>query len=84
MTVVASDDSVTVAWAVLPDTPAPTLELFFIQKTPSGVETERRSFALSAHTGRLAFAVPALHSALAAVGRREGDRFVPLARSERR
>jgi len=79
--VAANDDGVTIAWSLAPETPAPTLELFLIQRTPAGVETGKRTVALAAPAGRLAFAVPALHSALAAVGRREGDRFVPLARS---
>ena len=82
--VAANDDGVTIAWALAPGTPEPTLELFLIQRTPAGVETGKRTVALGAPTGRIAFAVPALHSALAAVGRREGDRFVPLARSARR
>ena len=79
----ASDDSVTVAWALAPATPEPTLELLLIQKTPSGVETSKRAIRLDEPAGRIAFAVPALHSALAAVGRKQGDRFVPLARSRR-
>jgi hypothetical protein len=52
-----------------------------IQRTPSGVETMMRALPLIDLSGRVAFAVPDLHSALAAVGRREGDRFVPLARA---
>jgi hypothetical protein len=79
--VAANDDGVTVAWSLAAGTPEPTLELFLIQRTPAGVETGKRTVALSALAGRLAFAAPALHSALAAVGRREDGRFVPLARS---
>jgi hypothetical protein len=82
--VAANDDGVTVAWSLAPETPEPTLELFLIQRTPTGVETGKRTLPLASHAGRVAFAVPALHSALAAVGRREGDRFVPIARSPRR
>jgi hypothetical protein len=81
--VAANDDGVTIAWALAPGTPEPTLELLLIQRTPAGVETGKRTVPLATHAGRIAFAVPALHSALAAVGRREGDRFVPLARSTR-
>ena len=81
VTVQAGDDSVTVAWAVPSETPEPTLELFLIQRTASGVETSKRSLPLSAYEGRIAFAVPALHSALAAVGRKASGRFVPVARS---
>jgi hypothetical protein len=78
--IVANDDGVTVAWSLFPGTPEPTLELFLIQRTPTGVETGKRTVPLAAIAGRIAFAVPALHSALAAVGRREDDRFVPIAR----
>ena len=81
MHVTANDDSVTVAWAVPAGQPHPTLELFLIQRTPSGVETSKRRLPLPTPSGRVAFAVPALHSALAAVGRLQGDRFVPVARS---
>lgn len=81
--VAASDDSVTVAWSIEAQVPVPALELFLIQKTPSGVETNKRSFLLQAPAGRIALAVPALHSALAAVGSHEGERFIPLARSAR-
>jgi hypothetical protein len=84
VTVTANDDSVTVAWALPGTAASPVLELFLIQRTPSGVETSKRRLTLPAPTGRVAFAVPALHSALAAVGRAQGDRFIPVARSPRR
>jgi hypothetical protein len=77
----ASDDSITVAWALPPQTPDPELELLLIQMTPTGVETTRRAVRLPGCEGRVAYAVPALHSALAAVGQGEGPDFVPLARS---
>jgi hypothetical protein len=82
--VAANDDGVTVAWSLAPETPEPMLEVLLIQRTPSGVETTKRAVPLAAHAGRIAFAAPGLHSALAAVGRREADQFVPLARSTRR
>ena len=82
--VAASDDSVTVAWALAGAAAAPALELFLIQRTPSGVETSKRTLTLPGPSGRVAFAVPALHSALAAVGRHHNDRFIPIARSMRR
>jgi hypothetical protein len=77
------DNSVTVAWSLPPGTPEPALELLLIQRTTTGVETTRRSVRLEAPEGRLAYAVPALHTALAAVGYGEGPAFVPLARSRR-
>ena len=83
VTVAANDDSVTVAWSLPSSVAQPTLELFLIQRTPSGVETSKRSLPLPGPSGRVAFAVPALHSALAAAGRRRGERFIPVARSRR-
>jgi hypothetical protein len=80
--VAANDDGVTVAWALPPGTPEPVLELLLIQKTATGIETRKRALPLTAASGRVAFTAPLLHTALAAVGRREGDRFVPLARSK--
>jgi hypothetical protein len=79
----AGDDNVTVAWSLPSETAEPTLELFTIQKTPSGVETNKRSLRLTAYEGRVAFAIPALHTALAAVGGQRAGRFVPIARSIR-
>jgi hypothetical protein len=81
VTVQAGDDTVTVAWALPTQVSEPTLELLFIQKTPAGVETTARSLPLNAYEGRIAFAVPDLHTALAAVGRKTAGRFVPVARS---
>jgi len=77
----ANDDSVTVAWAVAPTTPSPHLEVLLIHKTAAGVETTKRRVTLDAPSGRIAFAVPGLHSALAAVGQTRGNRFVPVART---
>jgi hypothetical protein len=94
VTVLCTEDTVTVAWAIAPDQPPPLLELFLVQKTPTGIETSKRRLLLPETSGRIAFAVPALHTALAAVGhapgagddgeRGEEPRFVPLARSARR
>jgi hypothetical protein len=79
ITLQAGDDTVTVAWALPPQLSEPTLELCFIQKTSTGVETTTRALALTAYEGRIAFAVPDLHTALAAVGRKSRGRFVPVA-----
>jgi hypothetical protein len=73
------DETVTVAWALPTHLPEPTLELLFIQKTPAGVETTPRTLPLTAYEGRIAFAVPDLHIALAAVGRKAAGKFVPVA-----
>jgi hypothetical protein len=68
VSVLCTEDSVTVAWATAPDGPAPLLELFLVQRTPTGVEASKRRMLLPDTSGRIAFAVPALHTALAAVG----------------
>jgi hypothetical protein len=81
VTVETREDTVTVAWAVPAHLPEPTLELFFIQKTEGGVETTARALPLTTYEGRVAFAVPDLHTALAAVGRKSAGRFVPVAQS---
>jgi hypothetical protein len=80
VTVAANDEGVTVAWALPAGTPEPTLELFLVQKTPVGIETQTRTLPLATPSGRLAFPAPALHTALAAVGPTKPHRFVPLAR----
>jgi hypothetical protein len=83
VTVRAREDRVTVAWSLPARTGEPVLELLLIQKTPTGVETTRRSLRLEGNEGRVAYSVRGLHSALAAVGHGEGPAFVPLARSRR-
>jgi hypothetical protein len=77
------DDQVTVAWAVPAGTAAPALDLLVLQRTPAGVEANKKILPLETPTGRLGLAAPAIHSALAAVGRIVEGRFVPLARSRR-
>lgn len=75
------DDQVTVAWALPPGVVAPTLEVLVLQRTAAGIEAHKRTMPLTAPSGRLALAAPAVHSALAAVGLLAEGRFVPLARS---
>jgi hypothetical protein len=79
VTLQTGEDTVTVAWALPAHLPEPTLELLFIQKTGTGVEKTTRALSLTAYEGRIAFSVPDLHTALAAVGRKSGGRFVPVA-----
>jgi hypothetical protein len=78
---VVGDDQVTVAWALPPGTPSPTVDLLLLQRTPTGIETAKQSLRLETPTGRIAVAAPAVHSAAAAVGSLIGERFVPLARA---
>jgi hypothetical protein len=79
--VLVGDDQVTVAWALPPATPAPTLELLLLARTHSGIESTKRTVPLSSPAGRLGLATPALHSAIAAAGSFLDGRFVALARS---
>jgi hypothetical protein len=81
--VLVSDDQVTVAWALPAGTAGPTLDLLLLQRTSAGIETIKRTLPLSAATGRLGLAAPALHSAVAAAGIMVEGRFVPLARSRK-
>jgi hypothetical protein len=83
VSVAAAEDAATVAWALPPGTPGAALEIVLIQRGPAGVETTRRLVPLAEPAGRLAVPAPGLHSALAAVGRHDGERFVPLARTKR-
>jgi hypothetical protein len=78
-----TEDAVTVAWALPASTPAPALEVFFVQRTPGGIETTKRTLPLDSPSGRRGFAVPGLHSAIAAAGTLVEGRFVPVARSGR-
>jgi hypothetical protein len=75
-----AEDRVTVAWSLPVDTVAPSLEVTLISRGEAGVQTTRHATALSAPSGRATFAAQGLQTALAAVGHRQGDRFVPVAR----
>ncbi len=77
------DDQITVAWSLPPETTAPAVELLVIARTPSGIETVKKTIPLAAASGRLGLAAAGLHSALAAAGSVALGRFVPLVRSRR-
>lgn len=79
--VLAAEDQVTVAWALPPGTPCPTLELLVLQRTPAGIETVKQSIALETASGRIGLVAGGLHSALAAAGTARDGKFIPLARS---
>lgn len=76
--------SLAVEWRLQPNVRDPALQVFILRRTPAGIVSETRTVNLDASFGRLAIPVEGLHSAVAAVGTRRGDRFVPLARSEPR
>jgi hypothetical protein len=79
--VVIGDEQITVAWNLDPGTLAPALDLLLLARTNSGIEAVKRIVPLTAASGRLGLATPAIHSAAAAAGSLVDGRFLPLARS---
>jgi hypothetical protein len=75
------DEQITVAWSLPLDAAAPTLDLLLLTRTPSGIESSKRTLPLPAPTGRLALFTPGIHSAAAAAGSLVGGRFIALART---
>ena len=75
------NDELTVEWRLPPETPAPALEILLITAGDAGVTAETRMLDVDASAGHAVLAVPGLHSARVAAGRRDGRRFVPLARA---
>jgi hypothetical protein len=70
-----------VEWRLPAETRAPALQLLLVRRTAGGVETEARTIRLEGPHGRTKVPAPGLHSARAAAGRLDGERFVPLARA---
>ena len=68
-------------WTLPAATSTPALQLLLLRRTPRGIETEARTLRLDAVSGRAAVPAAGLHSLRAAVGRMDGDRFVPLVRA---
>ena len=77
--VLVGEEQITVAWALPPDTAPLALDILVLQKTPAGVDAQKKLLPLKAPSGRLGFSVPSVHSARAAAGTMRGDRFVPMA-----
>jgi hypothetical protein len=72
-------EALTFSWALPLDVEAPALQVFLARRGAQGVETETRTVRLGAARGTTRFDVPALVSVRAAVGRLDGERFVPMA-----
>jgi hypothetical protein len=83
VSVLVGDDQVTVAWALPPDTSSPALDVLVLQRTPGGIDPQKKLLPLSETSGRLGLLLPGVHSALAAAGTVREGRFVPIARSGR-
>lgn len=71
-------DQVTLAWALPPGISEPALQVVVIDSGPTGPEARREVIRIDAPLGLRAFAAPGALRVLAAAGRLDGDRFVPL------
>jgi hypothetical protein len=80
LTLERQGDQLTFTWAVPPDTAAPALQVLLLVRGPEGVEAQTRTLPLEQTAGTATLRAAGLHSARAAVGRLDGERFVPLAR----
>lgn len=77
--VLVNEDQLTVAWALPPQTGPIALEVLALQRSPSGIDVQKKLLPLSATTGRIGLELPGLHSAIAAAGILRDGSFVPLA-----
>ncbi|HEX7596620.1 MAG TPA: hypothetical protein VF518_00305 [Polyangia bacterium] len=83
VSVLVGEDQVTVAWALPPATRSPALDVLVLQRTPNGIDPQKKLIPLTETSGRLGLLLPGLHSALAAAGGVHEGRFVPLVQSTR-
>lgn len=81
VSVLVGEDQVTVAWALPTETSAPALDVLVLQRTPSGIDPQKKLLPLPQACGRIGLLLPGVHSALAAAGTVRDGRFVPLART---
>jgi hypothetical protein len=81
VTVLVGEDQITVAWALPADTSPLALDILVLQRTSAGIDAQKKLLPLATAAGRLGLAVPAVHSAVAAVGTVRAGRFVALART---
>ena len=81
VSVLVGEDQVTVAWALPSETSAPALDVLVLQRTPSGIDPQKKLLPLQQTSGRIGLLLPGVHSALAAAGTVRDGRFVPLART---
>jgi hypothetical protein len=73
------DDALTCTWALPAGTAAPAIQLLLVVRGPDGVEAETRTLPLDRLAGATTLQVAGLHSVRAALGRLDGDRFIPIA-----
>jgi hypothetical protein len=82
VSLLVGDDQVTVAWALPPETSSPALDVLVLQRTPAGIDPQKKLLPLTETSGRIGLLLPGVHSALAAAGTIREGRFVPIVRSK--
>ena len=75
------EDQVTVAWALPPETNSPALDVLVLQRTPGGIDPQKKLLPLTETSGHIGLLLPGVHSALAAAGTIREGRFVAMVRS---
>jgi hypothetical protein len=75
------EDQITVAWALPPETSSPALDVLVLQRTPGGIDPQKKLLPLTETSGRIGLLLPGVHSALAAAGTLREGRFVAIVRS---
>jgi len=75
------EDQVTVAWALPPETNSPALDVLVLQRTPGGIDPQKKLLPLTETSGHIGLLLPGVHSALAAAGTIREGRFVAIVRS---
>jgi hypothetical protein len=81
VSLLVGDDQVTVAWALPPETSSPALDVLVLQRTPGGIDPQKKLLPLTETSGRVGLLLPGVHSALAAAGTIRDGRFVAIVRS---
>ncbi|HVZ73978.1 MAG TPA: hypothetical protein VHJ20_16475 [Polyangia bacterium] len=72
-------DALTLRWALPDGTAAPALQVLLVTRGAKGVETETRTLRLTSTRGATVVDAHGVVTVRAAVGRLDGDRFIPLA-----
>ncbi|HJX64595.1 MAG TPA: hypothetical protein VJ860_11680, partial [Polyangia bacterium] len=75
------DDQVTVAWTLPPETSSPALDVLVLQRTPGGIDPQKKLLPLTETSGRIGLLLPGVHSALAAAGTIRDGRLIAIVRS---
>jgi hypothetical protein len=76
------DHQITLKWRLPDGTPAPALQILVLRRDAGGIAAEQRTVRLAQAQGSLTLPFAGVHSVRAAAGKLDGDRFVPLVRSD--